>query len=205
MNCAAANEINMVEYLSTMGYAPVKVRGVDHWYCSPLRDEAVPSFKINKLKNCWYDHGEGRGGKLVDFVVAYFKCTTAEALQKIAGGAGSYAIQRNTVNLNAINSSAEADNTLDDSLYITSARQPITDMVLRNYAKQRNIPVAVLNQWCFEVEFSIHKKSYRAIGFKNKAGGFELRNHWFKGSSSPKFISYIDNASKNLAVFEGFF
>ncbi len=46
---------------------------------------------------------------------------------------------------------------------------------------------------------------YKAVGFKNNAGGYELRNEYFKGSSSPKYISYFNNQAKNLAVFEGFF
>ena len=42
-------------------------------------------------------------------------------------------------------------------------------------------------------------------GFKNNAGGYELRNEYFKGSSSPKYVTYVDNGAKNISVFEGFF
>ena len=48
-------------------------------------------------------------------------------------------------------------------------------------------------------------KIYRAIGFKNNAGGYELRNEYFKGSSSPKYVTYLDNKANNITVFEGFF
>jgi hypothetical protein len=40
---------------------------------------------------------------------------------------------------------------------------------------------------------------------KKDAGGYELRNETFKGSSSPKDITFIDNGAKDMAVFEGFF
>ena len=43
------------------------------------------------------------------------------------------------------------------------------------------------------------------IGFKNNAVDFELRNENFKGSSSPKDITFIDNKTEQIAVFEGFF
>lgn len=43
------------------------------------------------------------------------------------------------------------------------------------------------------------------IGFPNNAGGFELRNRYFKGSSSPKDVAVIDQNCKQIAVFEGFF
>ena len=50
-----------------------------------------------------------------------------------------------------------------------------------------------------------HKENTQQSDLKNNAGGYELRNEFFKGSSSPKYISYLDNNAKNIAVFEGFF
>jgi hypothetical protein len=49
------------------------------------------------------------------------------------------------------------------------------------------------------------KKNTRLFGFKNNAGGYELRNEYFKGSSSPKYVSYLDNKADTIKVFEGFF
>ena len=43
-----------------------------------------------------------------------------------------------------------------------------------------------------------------AIGFKNDSGGYELRNPYFKGSSSPKDITTFNNGAKEATVFEGF-
>jgi hypothetical protein len=43
-----------------------------------------------------------------------------------------------------------------------------------------------------------------AIGFKNNAGGYELRDRKFKRSSSPKEITTIDNGADAVHVFEGF-
>ena len=48
MNCAAANQINLVEFLNLLGYHPQKITNQDYWYSSPLREEKEPSFKINK-------------------------------------------------------------------------------------------------------------------------------------------------------------
>lgn len=44
-----------------------------------------------------------------------------------------------------------------------------------------------------------------ALGFKNDSGVYELRNEFFKGSSSPKDITTFKNRGKNVAVFEGYF
>ena len=51
----------------------------------------------------------------------------------------------------------------------------------------------------------MYGKQYYAIGFKNNAGGYELRNEKFKASSSPKDITLIKNQAEKIAVFEGFF
>ncbi|MGN6339429.1 MAG: hypothetical protein ACTHML_00550 [Ginsengibacter sp.] len=63
------------------------------------------------------------------------------------------------------------------------------------------------DEWCYEVHFIAGEKEkiYRAEGFKNNAGDYELCNEYFKESSAPKYISYIDNKANNISVFEGVF
>ena len=72
MNCEQANQMNLVDYLYTLGFNPSKIRNDDHWYLSPFRNEKDASFKVNKTKNVWYDHGIGKGGNLVDFATEYY-------------------------------------------------------------------------------------------------------------------------------------
>lgn len=78
-----AKEMDMVDYLSNLGYKPAKIRNADYWYLSPLRNEKTPSFKVNRKLNRWYDHGLGEGGDLVDFAILYQNCTIGEFLQKL--------------------------------------------------------------------------------------------------------------------------
>jgi DNA primase len=75
-------EIDLVEYLSSLGFKPRKVRNEDFWYLSPLREEKEASFKVNRKLNVWYDHGIGKGGNLIDFALLYHHCTLYEFLQK---------------------------------------------------------------------------------------------------------------------------
>ncbi len=84
MTCAEANKIDLVEYLFSSGFTPTKIRGNDFWYVSPFRNENEASFKVNKIKNGWYDHGAGKGGDVVDFVTSYFSCNVSTALQKLS-------------------------------------------------------------------------------------------------------------------------
>ncbi len=87
-----------------------------------------------------------------------------------------------------------------------AAKQPITAPDLCSYLVQRKIEKNIADRYCHELVFKMSGKGkeYTAIGFKNNAGGYELRNEYFKGSSSPKYVSYLDNKADTIKVFEGF-
>ena len=99
MKCEEGNKLDLVEYLFSLGFTPTKIRGNNYWYISPLRDEKEASFKIDRNKNVWYDHGAGKGGTVVDFVTAYFNCDVSRALQKLSSyqsSAEAIYLNRNT-------------------------------------------------------------------------------------------------------------
>src|SRR5207249_6016517 len=77
-----ARPIDLVEYLSKLGYEPSKIEKVDYWYLSPLRDEKSRSFKVNRNL---YDHGLGKGGNIIDFAILYHNCTIGEFIRQLGG------------------------------------------------------------------------------------------------------------------------
>jgi hypothetical protein len=210
MNCEEANQIDMVDYLSSLGFQPTKTRGNNYWYLSPIRDEKTASFKILRSKNVWYDHGIGTGGGLVDFVKEFYHCGVSEALQKILSFHPpinfNNSIDKPTFHLHE-NSLINYNDASQTTMKILAAKQPVLDQCLCLYLKQRRIEKSIADKYSYEVEFTNGEKEkiFKAIGFKNNAGGFELRNEYFKGSSSPKYISYLNNKAENMTVFEGFF
>jgi hypothetical protein len=210
MNCEQANQIDMVDYLSSLGFQPSAVRGNDYWYLSPLRNEKAASFKIQRSKNVWYDHGIGTGGGLVVFVRQFYHCDVNEALQKIHSFQPQInfknSVYRPPFHLHE-NSSINYKDASQSAIKIIAAKQPVLEPWLCRYLKQRRIEKSIANKYCYEVEFTNgeNEKIFKAIGFKNNAGGYELRNEYFKGSSSPKYISYFGNEADNITVFEGFF
>lgn len=117
--------MDMVDYLSSLGFSPSKITGDNYFYLSLLREEKTASFKVNRTKNVWYDHGAGKGGNLVDFVCTYFHCNLTIALQKInetpAQKHSSLQQQKTREFL------AEPQ---ENTIRILSVRSPITDMVL---------------------------------------------------------------------------
>src|SRR6478609_11936527 len=95
MTIQQAKEIDMVDYLSTLGYQPTKVNGRSYWYLSPLHDEKTASFKINRNLNRWYDFAEGKGGNLIDFGILFYKCGVSDLLQKLnSAGISNTAYQK---------------------------------------------------------------------------------------------------------------
>lgn len=62
---------------------------------------------------------------------------------------------------------------------------------------------------CVEVHYRTRGKWYFGIGFRNRKGGLEIRNPYFKGSTSPKDITHLrhgagGNGKATALVFEGF-
>lgn len=194
LTCAQARDIDMVDYLAGLGFQPAKIRGNNYWYFSPWRDEKTPSFKINRKLNRWYDFGEGQGGNLVDFAIRHHNCTIGELLQMLGGHLSLPQPVR-------IPSGQHAEDGKITVLKVESLRS----YSLCRYLQQRRIPMLIADALYREVTFEMYGKNYYAIGFKNDLGGYELRNSFFKGSSSPKGITTVDYGADEVSVFEGSF
>ena len=190
--------MDMVDYLSRIGHHPSKISGKQFWYHSPLHDEKTPSFKVNGNMNRWYDFANGKGGNLVDFGTLYHKCSVSDFLQKL--DEPGQAINRHQ---KLVSNSSLGDEERNQIKILSS--HEISSYPLMKYLRSRRIADEIAGKYLKEVRYRIGNKSYYALGFKNDAGGYELRNENFKGSSSPKDISFIDNGAKDVAVFEGFF
>jgi hypothetical protein len=196
-------QIDIVDYLEKLGYQPQKIRNNDYWYLSPLRDETQPSFKVNRKLNAWYDHGIGKGGNLIDFGILYHHSSLAEVVNKLQDYL-SFHQQTLTVQQPLANTQKLSE-ALEPTIKVVAAK-PLTHPSLCRYLDDRKIPLDIATKYCHEVEFELNAKRYFAIGFENKSGGFELRNEHFKGSSSPKDVTLIEQKNSNyIAVFEGFF
>jgi DNA primase len=190
--------MDMVEYLSGIGHEPQKNVRNSYWYLSPFRDEKTASFKVNRAMNRWYDFAEGKGGNLVDFGIRYHQCSVSEFLNTLEIFNPSFK-QHQVPVITPLAKEEEVNKITVLSAHHVSAHS------LVKYLQTRRIPFDIANKYLKEVWFSNSGKTYYALGFKNDAGGYELRNENFKGSSSPKDTSFIDNGACNVAVFEGFF
>lgn len=86
---------------------------------------------------------------------------------------------------------------------------PLRSTVLLDYLAKRGIPSGIALEECVEVHYRTRGKWYFGIGFRNRKGGMEIRNPYFKGSTSPKDITHLRHESggdgkMTVLVFEGF-
>lgn len=198
LNVEQAKQIDLVSYLRRLGYRPERERGNDHWYLSPLRKEKTASFKVNQKLNRWYDFGIGKGGNLIDFSILFFNCSVREVLEKL--DIGTMTAPVNFVHQIIVSKAGHSD---EQKITVTSAAN-ITAPALIDYLHLRKIPLEIARKYCCQISYSIHRRHYYAIGFKNDSGGFEIRSKYAKLSSSPKAITHLKHVGRLLAVFEGF-
>jgi DNA primase len=213
MNIKQINDvIPIISFLGKQGFQPTHKKGNDWWYISPIRDaEQAPSFKVNTELNRWYDHGSGEGGKLFDLALKLYKTNALEeTIQRITDlFSFSKATEPSPVHLGKLLGKInqpppnEADNN-STKVRILDVQPIGQNEYLTNYLSQRGIRLKTAKPYCREVTFSIDSKKYQAIGFENNSGGFELRNPWFKGSSSPKDLTFFDQGTKSICLLEGF-
>ena len=197
MNCDQVRELDLVDYLNSLGLQPYKIKGINFWYYSPFREEKTPSFKINRKLNRWFDFGEGVGGNLIDFAIRYRGCTIGEFLDSISS---------NSISFHKPRLSRKKNNTLSEPKIQIIAIKSLRSTALLRYLESRKISIRLADEFCKEISYQLKDKRYYAIGFKNLSGGYELRNSYFKGSSSPKNYSLVQRQQSDvLTVFEGFF
>ena len=165
-------------FLARRGIQPKYERNGYGMYLSPLREERTPSFKVDYVQNLWYDFGLGEGGTLLTLIMRLERCDSREAIRRLQNGE-----KRN------------AGVSLSPDIY----ERPVA-----GGASSAVRPAAVPAAFCREVRYEVNGRAFFAVGFRNDAGGWELRSERFKGGSSPKHITTFDNRSDTVIAFEGF-
>jgi hypothetical protein len=195
MNTNQAREIRIEKVLQNLGYEPTKSNENESWYLSPFRGEKTASFKLNRKINRWFDHGEQKGGNVIDFVIEKFGFNVTEALSYLEKFDSFFSFQKQVF---------ETSTNVESNINIEKVIS-IQHLALIQYLKSRGITKFQTEGNLKEVHYSINDKKYFAIGFGNKSHGFELRNKYSKICIGKKDITIISNQSQILRIFEGFF
>jgi DNA primase len=227
MNIAQAKCIPLAAYLEQQGVAPKHARmgGRELWYHSPIRQgDTNPSFKIDTVKNLWYDHGAVKGGNIIDLVRELCSCDVRDALQHL-DRTGLYspalpapergtprhatppargASRRSGTVAGNTTPEGEKENSVGFELVSES---PLQHPALLQYLTKRGINHDIARQYLSQIDFKAPQSAgkYFALGYPS-GDGFEARNALFKGFvGSGKSVTFHDKpGAALLQVFEGF-
>ena len=194
----------IVEYLERKGVKPVRRTTAYALYCSPLRKETHPSFKVDTEKNLWIDYGEGRGGSIIDLCMRMEGCTLSEAIRRLGQNAPD--------NGTCSSCNGFAPNNTQPVMAVNGARRLIEisgtlPPHFQEYlTKVRCINLEKAMPFLKCISYEVRGRRYQAIGFANLSGGYELRDDkTFKGTIAPKDITPIfTDRAEPVCIFEGF-
>lgn len=196
MNINQAKQIQIIDFLNSIGIYPKSKRGNEHFYLAPYREEKTASLSINTKLNCFYDFGTAQSGDIISLVKLIINSNNVRDALNYIGKKHSF------FSFSQQNISTIEDSKNDIKILKIKA---LENQALIQYLGSRKISLSTAKKYCEEMYYQINDKKYFAICFKNILGGYELRNKYSKISFSPKSVSFIDNQDfKTLTVFEGF-
>jgi hypothetical protein len=222
MNIAQAKCIPLSAYLERQGLTPQKSRqgGQELWYHSPIRDgDENPSFKVDTIRNLWFDHGVAHGGNIIDLVREICSCDVRDALQHLERtGLYSPALATPITSSNVPRGAsrrfkvtpekqaAEGEKEKSGAFELVTSG-PLMHPALLQYLTKRGIDHDIARQYLSQIDFKGPQSAgkYFALGYPS-GDGFEARNALFKGFvGTGKSVTFHDKpGSTLLQVFEGF-
>ena len=177
------------------------------YFLSPFRGEKEASFTVSRRTNRYKDWGmdvtdPNSHGDIINLVMAVENVDFKTALKHIEGDFA----REDAPKFEVLQEKDELP-----GIVIMDERE-LRDKPLISYIQHRGIDIDICRKYCSEVDvrFPYSKKDpdeiYTVIGFKNDAGGYEVRNSWMKRSTRPKTIRTVKGEiADEWVVFEGFF
>ena len=196
----------IVEYLERKGVKPVRSTAAYALYCSPLREETHPSFKVDTEKNLWIDYGEGRGGSIIDLCMRMEGCTLSEAIRRLGQNASLDAAYGLSKEKSDIDTSPVTPWQPSGARKLIEVSDTLPSHLEAYLADKRCIDLNRARPFLKCICYEVRGRRYQAIGFANLSGGYELRdNKTFKGTIAPKDITPIfTDRAEPVCIFEGF-
>lgn len=193
--------IPIADYLHACGIEPAKRYNGYALYHAPYREDPNASLKVDFRQNLWHDYGTSQGGSIIDLVVRMQGCNAYEAMAHLAEGKEecfiSSSFHRETTAFTTNSTSTRRILSISEEL----------PLPLQSYLREvRGIDLVTASPYLRHVRYEVGGREYSAIGFANRAGGYELRDDKkFKGTIAPKDISLIqESTSETPCLFEGF-
>lgn len=190
MNCSEAKNISIREVLESFSLFPSNENSRTAFYLAIDREEKTPSLSVDFSKNTAFDFGTGKSYDSISIVQTMKKCSVSDALKYLEQF--NFSFQEQNLKLENLSKGYEI-------IDVKKIQHP----ALLDYLKNRYVEDQ--KKWVEEMHYRMNDKNYFGIGFKNDAGGFEIRNAYSKICLGKKDITSIKSASNSVRIFEGFF
>ena len=191
--------IPIIDYLHNCGIEPAKRYNGYALYHAPYRENPNASLKVDFRQNLWHDYGTGQGGSIIDLVMLLQGCDAHKAMSHLAG---------NNLSFHSATPPKEKVAALSPSArHILGISEGLPPHLQRYLQEERKIDLSLAKPYLRSVCYEVGGRTYTAIGFANRAGGYELRDDkTFKGTIAPKDISVIEGDANNVphCFFDGF-
>lgn len=197
--------IPIADYLHACGIKPAKRYNGYALYHAPYREDPNASLKVDFRQNLWHDYGTSQGGSIIDLVMKMRECSAYGAIAHLAEGKAT-TLAPSSFHREAHIGQRRDEQRPNNTRRILSINEALP-LHLQSYLREvRKIDLAVASPYLHHVRYEVGGREYSAIGFPNRAGGYELRDDKiFKGTIAPKDISVIAGQANNapLCIFEG--
>lgn len=195
MNCEdVKRKVSIKMVLESFNLFPVKENRKTAFYFALDRDEKIPSFSVDFVKNKAFDFGTGKNYDVISIVQQMNQCSVSEALKYLEKF--EFSVHKND----------KIEETDPSKNYKILKVGEIQHPALIQYLKFRK--VCEQKDLVKEIEYKLNEKKYFGIGFYNNSGGVEIRNKYSKICLGTKDVTLIKNdmnLPKEIVVFEGFF
>lgn len=195
MNCEKIKKsVDIRKVLESFNLFPVKENRKTAFYFALDREEKIPSFSVDFLKNKAFDFGTGKSYDVISIVQQMNKCSVSDAL--------SY-LKKFDLSASEKKAVKDIDNSKNyEIIQVDNVRHP----ALIQYLKSRKVyEQRILVK---EISYRLNGRKFFGIGFLNDSGGYEIRNKYTKICLGLKDVTLIIGEGKTnseILIFEGFF
>jgi len=198
------NTILISDFLQREGFEPIRQSAAQISYKAPYRVDKDPSLVVNDRKGVWYDHGEGTGGTIIDLAMKLYNTKDI-----------GFVVNRlnqlyNNFPLDQIPNRNQFEAIEGKKSHEIRRIEPLgNNFAITAYLVSRGVfEEAVKSKQVVEVYYDHindkgEAKRYFGAGWKNEAGGYDIRSKYAKICIDRKDILIAQGDSGKINVFEG--
>lgn len=198
------NTVLISDFLAREGFTPVRQSAGQLAYKAPYRADGDPSLVVNDRKGLWYDHGEGTGGRIIELAMKLYNTSDVEFTVK--------RINQLYINvpLEKIASRSDLDTQERRKPHeVIRVKSLGNNFAITAYLESRGILEEAIKSRCVIEVYYDHindvgdRKRYFGAGWKNDAGGYDVRSKYGKICIDNKDVLFIEGKVDRTNVFEG--